>query len=89
MCPIIRILFIAVATVTFLVVAYIGCRLVSSWQKHYEWQEMDWNSDGVTSFSEFIEASDVGGRDVVRGRKTCREYFSVKDGLPIRTDCPR
>lgn len=49
---------------------------------------MDWNRDGGTSLFEFASAGDVGVREVKRGDHICREYFSYKDGLPMKTVCP-
>lgn len=54
----------------------------------YGWRERDWNNDGRTSLSEFLESSDVWRRDVRRGTESCVEYFRTKDGQPVRIDCP-
>ncbi|ALN65687.1 hypothetical protein GLA29479_4860 [Lysobacter antibioticus] len=56
--------------------------------KGYSWVDMDWNQDGSTSLFEFVSTGDVGVRQVKRGSRDCREYFSYKDGLPIKTVCP-
>jgi hypothetical protein len=54
----------------------------------YSWSEMDWNSDGWTTAGEILSAIDVGSTDVQRDALICREFYSCKDGMPIRTDCP-
>ncbi|MFN2565507.1 MAG: hypothetical protein ABR499_10940 [Gemmatimonadaceae bacterium] len=54
----------------------------------YGWRERDWNNDGRTSLGEFLESSDVWRRSARRGGELCVEYFSTKDGLPVRIDCP-
>jgi hypothetical protein len=77
------------ASLLLLIVLYGLCRFVASWQKSYSWKEMDWNQDGTTTLSEVLEASDVGRRAVNREGKRCMEYYSFKDGLTIRMDCPK
>lgn len=67
---------------------YASLRLVTAWDKGYPWGDMDWNRDGGTSLFEFVSAGDVGVREVERGDRICREYFSYKDGLPMKTVCP-
>lgn len=61
---------------------------VVSLQQGYSWKEMDWNEDGTTTIAEFLEATDVGKRKLVVDGRTCSEFYSLKDGLPIRLDCP-
>ncbi|KRB04279.1 hypothetical protein [Lysobacter sp. Root690] len=66
-----------------------GAILLSTGLRHgYAWSDMDWNLDGVTSASELIAASDIGVRWTEYGDLRCKEYFSLKDGLPLRTICP-
>lgn len=71
-----------------LAMAYIAFRSYGSFSHDYSWKEMDWNSDGTTTFSEFLEASDIGRRDITVSDKACVEFFTYKDGLPVRIDCP-
>lgn len=54
----------------------------------YTWAEMDWNDDGRTSPGEFLTASEFGKRPAMMSDPRCTEYFSHKDGLPVRIDCP-
>lgn len=61
---------------------------VVSLQQGYSWKEMDWNADGTTTIAEFLEATDVGREKVVVDGRTCSKFYSLKDGLPIRLDCP-
>jgi hypothetical protein len=77
------------AAILFLAMFYAGFRILASWEKHYSWMEMDWNKDGSTTISEFFEGSDIERRTVTREGRTCIEYYSVKDGLSKRVDCPR
>jgi len=65
-----------------------GAILLSTGLRHgYAWSDMDWNLDGATSASELIAANDIGMRWVGYGDSRCKEYFSLKDGLPLRTIC--
>lgn len=50
---------------------------------------MDWNGDGKTTIAEVMEASDIVHRPGARDGKRCVDYYSYKDGLTIRMDCPR
>ncbi|EGK70166.1 hypothetical protein METUNv1_03553 [Methyloversatilis universalis FAM5] len=58
------------------------------WQTGYSISEMDWDSDGETSLAELWRAIDVGRRSAKRDGVYCQEFFNLKDGLPIRVDCP-
>jgi hypothetical protein len=49
--------------------------------------EMDWNANGKTSLFEYMQSSDIGKREVSLEGKICIEYYSYKDGLPIKTVC--
>ena len=73
--------------VLVLLVGYGAARVFASWQRHYLWAEMDWNSDGSTSISEFLQSSDVGKRLVSVAGNECVEYFSLKDGLAVKVMC--
>lgn len=77
------------ASLLLLLVLYGVGRFVASWQKDYSWKEMDWNQDGTTTLSEVLEASDVGRRGVIKAGKRCVEYYSFKDGLTVRMECPK
>jgi len=67
---------------------FFGAIILGALQNGYGWSEMDWNSDGRTTLSEFLDAADIGKREAVVCQRTCTEYFAYKDGLPVRTDCP-
>ena len=54
----------------------------------HTWRESDWNRDGRTTLGEWFHGMDVGAREVAVSGQTCTEYFSLKDGLPLRVDCP-
>ncbi|MBL7662377.1 hypothetical protein JNK13_06465 [bacterium] len=52
--------------------------------RQYPFKDMDWNSNGFISPNEYIAASEIGVRAT---SQNCKEYFSTKDGLPIKTVC--
>jgi hypothetical protein len=66
---------------------YLGCVAFAAISRHYSWKEMDWNSDGTTTIVEFFASADIGVREVVRDGERCREFYALKDGMPVRTDC--
>jgi len=70
-----------------LVIVYFLCVTFSALNNHYSWKSMDWNEDGTTSIFEFFHSSDVGKREIKIDNKVCTEYFSYKDGLPIKQVC--
>lgn len=78
--------FIFLATM-FIVLIYYISRGWASWRQGYSWEEMDWRQRGYTSIADFFAASDIGKRDVIINGKQCNEYFSYKDGLPIKIVC--
>lgn len=61
-----------------------GCMIFSS-PLHYS--EMDFNHDGVVSFSEADYASSFGEKEFTVNRRKCVEYFAYKDGLSLKTVC--
>lgn len=74
--------------VSMALVGYGVIRICAGLRHGYAWAEMDWNLDGVTSVSELLAASDIGMRWTEHGGVRCKEYFSLKDGLAVRTICP-
>lgn len=48
---------------------------------------MDWNEDGRVHVSEVFELADIGARIVETERGQCLEYYSLKDGMPIKLIC--
>jgi len=50
---------------------------------------MDWEQRGSTSIADFFAASDIGKRKTVQNSKKCIEYFVYKDGLLVKTVCPK
>lgn len=75
------------SVIWLLIFLYVSWRSLAAFSHGYSWGEMDWNQDGMTSFPEFFEASDVGKRSVKINSEDCIEFFSFKDGLPIKTIC--
>ncbi len=69
-------------------VAYSSSRIFIGYRNGYDYEVMDWNQDGKTSIGEIIGSSDVGTRQTIVNGFECVEYFSYKDGLPIKTICP-
>jgi hypothetical protein len=45
---------------------------------------MDWDNSGMVSVFEVMDAVDIGLRKSAKG---CREYYSLKDGLPVKEVC--
>ncbi|MBW8808301.1 MAG: hypothetical protein JF591_05595 [Lysobacter sp.] len=74
--------------VSMVLVGYGVIRISSGLRHGYAWSQMDWNLDGVTSAFELIAASDIGMRWTEYDDSHCKEYFSLKDGLPLKTICP-
>jgi|SRR4051794_777522 hypothetical protein len=55
----------------------------------YTWTEMDWNGDGRTSAGEILASVDIRVRSTPAEGTTCREFFSLKDGLVLRRTCAK
>ncbi|MGO4851174.1 hypothetical protein AB4093_36195, partial [Inquilinus sp. 2KB_12] len=68
--------------------AYLGLLAFHALEHGYRWSEMDWDSDGRTTISEFFSAADIGKRAALEGPNSCTVYYAYKDGLPVRIDCP-
>lgn len=73
----------------FLVIFYFAFKGVASWRQGYSWSEMDWSQKGSTSIADFFAASDIGRKEVRLNGVLCIEYYSYKDGLPIKQVCPK
>ena len=86
---IMQFLIICLVAILALTIAYFGFRAISSLRQGYSWQEMDWQHRGSTSISDFFAASDIGKREVIQNGRNCTEYYAYKDGLPVKTDCPK
>jgi hypothetical protein len=50
--------------------------------------EMDWNGDGHTTVGEIFYTGNVGVSRVEIDGKPCREVYTLKDGVPVKTLCP-
>lgn len=75
--------------VCILIAIYVPFRAIGSWQQGYSWDEMDWHQRGSTSISDFFAASDIGKREIIQNDRVCIEYYAYKDGLPVKTVCPK
>ena len=84
-----KIITTVLVTLIVLVGLYLAAIGFASWKQGYSWTEMDWNQDGSTSIVELFMASDIGKRTITKDNQLCIEYFSFKDGLPIKIVCPR
>jgi hypothetical protein len=84
-----RLLAIVFAAILVLVLAYLVFRGIASWKQGYSWKEMDWHQRGKTSIADFFAASDIGKREIKVDGKSCIEYYAYKDGLPVKTVCPK
>ncbi len=83
---IIRRISIYILLLFALIIIYYAIRIGIGFSR-YSWKEMDWNGDGSTSISELIESSDIGKRTIRRKGQLCTEYYSMKDGLPVKVVC--
>jgi hypothetical protein len=79
---------VSLSAICVVLVLYLLARVVAVWKQGYSWAEMDWNQDGSTSLGEFFSASDISKRTTKIDDQLCVEYFSLKDGLPIKKRCP-
>jgi len=80
-------LILALLVPTIIIFGYFGLRVNAAFQNGHVWSEMDWNEDGKVSVFEVVEGSEVGQRTVLSKGKECKEFFSFKDGYPIKIDC--
>jgi hypothetical protein len=88
-CTVGKMIATAAGMFVLLVLAYFAFRGAASWRQGYSWSEMDWRQRGSTSISDFFAASDIGKREVQVNGMSCVEYYAYKDGLPVKTVCPK
>ena len=50
-------------------------------------KEMDFNDNGIVTFSELMYASSYGVRVIQKDERFCEEYYSLNDGKILRADC--
>ncbi len=77
----------AITLIAIPTIAYLAARAIASLRQGYSWDEMDWQAKGKTTLSDFFAASEIGRRPTVKNAKECFEYFSYKDGLPVKVTC--
>lgn len=67
-------------------IAYLAGGFYATWTRYdYGIPDMDWNADGWITLGEIFDSLDIA----TTGPSTvCREYYSMKDGMPIRRQCP-
>ena len=56
-------------------------------QSPLPFEVIDRDSSGLISVSEAIDSLDVGHRIVEVNGVSCVEYYWLKDGLPVNTNC--
>lgn len=78
---------IIVGVLLALPVLFMSGAAVAAASQGYGWAQMDWNGDGRTSAGEFLAAADVATRELCKDGRNCVEYYAVKDGRTLRTDC--
>jgi len=66
---------------------FVGGLAAGAYARHYPWRVMDWNHDGHTTLGEFLGAADVATRPAADSAHRCTEYFALKDGRTLRTEC--
>ena|SRR5690349_20286864 len=77
---------IVVAFILSVPIAWCGFAIWWSMSTYdYGFSEMDWNGDGSVSPGEIFASMDIGASG---HPGSCREFFSLKDGVPIRIICP-
>lgn len=72
-----------------LLMTVLAMMMLGAWQHGYSREEMDWNGDGRTTFSEFLASADIGRGEIVLAGQPCLEYFRYKDGVLIRQICQK
>jgi hypothetical protein len=40
------------------------------------------------SYTTGTVSTDIGVRDIIKDRKPCKEYFRLRDGRVMKTECP-
>ncbi len=76
-----------ISIIVFILVAVFCLYLSCVAFYNYGYREMDWDSDGVTSFHEIFSGADIGKRERKINNTSCVEYYSYKDGTPVKLDC--
>lgn len=84
-----RMVLVVLAVPIALIGIYLAIRIVASLRQGYSWHEMDWQERGRTSIGDFFAASEIGKREINQEGKKCVEYFSYKDGLPVKVVCSK
>lgn len=68
-------------------VVYLGSVAFAAAHQAYDWRHMDWNEDGRTTAREFLASAEIGRRSGCGDGGRCTEFYSLKDGLPVRIVC--
>jgi hypothetical protein len=78
-----------VVTTVGLVCSYWGLFGWMVYTSPLSYAEMDINHDGKVEFFEADYASSYGERAAEKEGLKCIEYFAYKDGMPLKTVCPK
>lgn len=81
------IIILAMSAICVIILPYFIFLSIQVFRTDYEIDEMDWDNDGSVTFTEFISSTQVGVKNTHANGKLCKEYFSYKDGLPIKNSC--
>ncbi len=84
-----RLIVTTIAVVLAIPTFFLVVRALTAWRQGYSWAEMDWEGRGHTSIADFLRAADIGKRPIDVNGVSCVEYFRYRDGVSVKTDCPR
>lgn len=70
-------------------VFFFSMRVFAAWRAGYAWEEMDWDGKGHTTVLDFLKAAEIGKRPVLVNDQGCVEYYLHRDGIIVKTACPR
>ena len=73
--------------ILILILIYLGLYGFFLYRSPLPFTELDFNQDGIPSIGELEYTSNYGIREFVSNGNKCIEYYSLKDGLPIKTVC--
>ncbi len=79
---------VLLCALTALCAAYVGVQSLVVMQRHYTWNEMDWDGDGRTTIAEFFASARIDRWTVVRGGSHCSQYYSTHALVAVKTVCP-
>ncbi len=84
-----RLIVTSLLAILVIPVFFLSVRVFAAWRAGYDWEEMDWDGKGHTTALDFLKAAEIGRRPVLVGDRSCVEYFLHRDGIVVKTACPR